>query len=76
MMKESKIQLDSFIQMIATVAKLIPNLSIIVRPHPGEDLQIYYQNLSKKLNINNQIFFTGPRVDVNDFYTISWCLRW
>ena len=24
-----------------------------------------------KLNINNQIFFTGPRKDVNDFYTIS-----
>ena len=31
----------------------------------------YYQNLSKKLNIDNQIFFTGPRTDVNDFYTIS-----
>jgi len=31
----------------------------------------YYQNLSKKLNIDNKIFFTGPRIDVNDFYTIS-----
>jgi UDP-glucose:(heptosyl)LPS alpha-1,3-glucosyltransferase len=38
----------------------------------GKEKQMgYYQNLSKKLNINNQIFFTGPRTDVNDFYTIS-----
>ena len=36
-----------------------------------ENNMSYYQNLSKKLNINNQIFFTGPRTDVNDFYTIS-----
>jgi UDP-glucose:(heptosyl)LPS alpha-1,3-glucosyltransferase len=36
-----------------------------------ENHMSYYQNLSKKLNIDNQIFFTGPRTDVNDFYTIS-----
>ena len=36
-----------------------------------ENNMSYYQNLSKKLNIDNQIFFTGPRIDVNDFYTIS-----
>jgi UDP-glucose:(heptosyl)LPS alpha-1,3-glucosyltransferase len=36
-----------------------------------ENNMSYYQNLSKKLNIDNQIFFTGPRTDVNDFYTIS-----
>ena len=36
-----------------------------------ENNMSYYQKLSKKLNIDNQIFFTGPRVDVNDFYTIS-----
>jgi UDP-glucose:(heptosyl)LPS alpha-1,3-glucosyltransferase len=36
-----------------------------------ESNMVYYQNLSKKLNINNQIYFTGPRADVNDFYTIS-----
>jgi UDP-glucose:(heptosyl)LPS alpha-1,3-glucosyltransferase len=31
----------------------------------------YYKNLAKKLNIENQIIFTGPREDVDDFYTIS-----
>jgi len=31
----------------------------------------YYQNLSKKLNIENQVVFTGPRSDVDDFYSIS-----
>ena len=31
----------------------------------------YYQNISKKLNIDSHIIFTGPRIDVNDFYTIS-----
>ena len=36
-----------------------------------ENNMSYYQELSKKLNIDNQIFFTGPRLDVNDFYTIS-----
>ena len=36
-----------------------------------ENNMSYYQKLSKKLNIDNQIFFTGPRIDVNDFYTIS-----
>jgi UDP-glucose:(heptosyl)LPS alpha-1,3-glucosyltransferase len=31
----------------------------------------YYLELSKELGINNQIVFTGPREDVDDFYTIS-----
>jgi UDP-glucose:(heptosyl)LPS alpha-1,3-glucosyltransferase len=31
----------------------------------------YYQNISKKLNIDSQIIFTGPRTDVEDFYIIS-----
>ena len=30
----------------------------------------YYKELSKSLNIDNQVFFTGPREDVNDFYTV------
>ena len=30
-----------------------------------------YKNLSKKLNIDNQVIFTGPREDVDDFYTIG-----
>jgi len=31
----------------------------------------YYQNLSKKLHIDDQVVFTGPRKDVDDFYAIS-----
>ncbi len=31
----------------------------------------YYQNLSKKLNIDSQVVLTGPRSDVDDFYSIS-----
>ena len=31
----------------------------------------YYQNLSKKLSIDNQVSFTGTREDVDDFYAIS-----
>ena len=31
----------------------------------------YYKNLSKKLNIDTQVTFTGPREDVDDFYSIS-----
>ena len=31
----------------------------------------YYQNLSKKLNIDSQVVFTGPRNDVYDFFSIS-----
>jgi UDP-glucose:(heptosyl)LPS alpha-1,3-glucosyltransferase len=31
----------------------------------------YYQNLSKELHIDDQVVFTGPRKDVDDFYTIS-----
>ena len=31
----------------------------------------YYQNLSKELNIDSQVEFTGPRKDVDDFYAIS-----
>ena len=30
----------------------------------------YYKELSKSLNIDNQVFFIGPREDVNDFYTV------
>ena len=31
----------------------------------------YYKNLSKKLNIDSQVVFTGARLDVDDFYNIS-----
>lgn len=31
----------------------------------------YYKQLSKDLKINKKVIFTGPRQDVDDFYTIS-----
>ena len=31
----------------------------------------YYQNLAKELNLEKKVVFTGPREDVDDFYTIS-----
>ena len=38
----------------------------------GKEKKIqYYLNLSKKLNIEKLVTFTGPRLDVDDFYTIS-----
>jgi UDP-glucose:(heptosyl)LPS alpha-1,3-glucosyltransferase len=38
----------------------------------GKDKNIkYYKNLTRKLKIHNQVTFTGTRLDVNDFYTIS-----
>jgi UDP-glucose:(heptosyl)LPS alpha-1,3-glucosyltransferase len=36
-----------------------------------ENKMNYYKNLSKKLNIDNRVVFTGPRADVDDFYNIS-----
>ena len=38
----------------------------------GKDRNIkYFQNLSKELNIDSQVVFTGPRKDVFDFYSIG-----
>jgi UDP-glucose:(heptosyl)LPS alpha-1,3-glucosyltransferase len=38
----------------------------------GKDKNIeYYQQLSKELDIDRQVIFTGARGDVDDFYTIS-----
>jgi UDP-glucose:(heptosyl)LPS alpha-1,3-glucosyltransferase len=38
----------------------------------GKDKNVeYYKNLSRELKINSQVTFTGPRLDVDDFYTIS-----
>lgn len=52
MMKESKKQLDSFISMISKVADEFPDISLVVRPHPGEHKKIYFENLSKFKNIH------------------------
>ena len=38
----------------------------------GKEKKIHlYQDLAKKLKVENKVFFTGPREDVDDFYTIS-----
>ena len=38
----------------------------------GKDKNInQYRNLAKELKIEHKISFTGPRLDVDDFYTIS-----
>jgi len=38
----------------------------------GKDKDInYYQEIAKELNVNNKVIFTGPREDVDDFYTVS-----
>ncbi|WP_331775627.1 glycosyltransferase family 4 protein [Sulfurospirillum sp. 1612] len=31
----------------------------------------HYKDIAKQLNLSKQVIFTGPRSDVNDFYTIS-----
>ena len=31
----------------------------------------FYINLAKELKIDDKVIFTGPRMDVDDFYTIS-----
>jgi len=37
----------------------------------GESKMVFYQNLAKELKIDSKIIFTGPRTDVDDFYSIS-----
>ncbi len=38
----------------------------------GKEKKIgYYQKLTKELNLESKVIFTGPRSDVKDFYTIS-----
>jgi len=36
-----------------------------------EKKMAYYQQLAQDLGIDNKVVFTGPRADVEDFYTIS-----
>ena len=38
----------------------------------GKEKKInYYKKLAKEFNLENKVIFTGPRTDVDDFYTIS-----
>ena len=56
-----------FLEIIAKLKK--SNIRAFIL---GKEKNIkYYQDLAKELNIEHQVFFTGPREDVDDFYTIS-----
>lgn len=57
-------------EFLNIVSKLIDsNIKAFV---VGKEKNIeHYQQLSKELNIDKQVIFTGARVDVDDFYTIS-----
>jgi len=56
-----------FLQIIAKLKDSNINAFVL-----GKEKHIkYYQDLAKGLNIGHQVFFTGPREDVDDFYAIS-----
>ena len=58
---------EEFLQIVAKLNN--PDIKAFV---VGKEKNLdYYLELSKELGINNQIVFTGPREDVDDFYTIS-----
>ena len=58
---------EEFLQIISRLDRNDIQAFII-----GKDKNIdYYQQLSLRLNINDRVIFTGPREDVDDFYTIS-----
>ena len=37
----------------------------------GDKKIMFYKKLAKKLNIENKVFFTGERHDIDDFYNVS-----
>ena len=58
---------EEFLQIIAKLRN--SNIQAFIL---GKEKNIkYYQDLTYNLNISNQVIFTGPRDDVDDFYTIS-----
>ena len=58
---------EEFLQIISKLATKNIKAFII-----GKEKNIkYYHNLSKKLEIDSKVIFTGPRLDVDDFYSIS-----
>jgi len=48
--EHSKVNLNNFLDLIKYIAQKLPKQTIIVRPHPGENTQIYKRTLK---NINN-----------------------
>jgi len=58
---------EEFLQIISNLNNIKIKAFVI-----GKEKNIeQYQDLAKKLNIDSQVVFTGPREDVDDFYTIS-----
>jgi len=58
---------EEFLMLISKLSN--PNIKAFV---VGKEKKLsHYQHLVEGLNISHQIIFTGPREDVDDFYTIS-----
>ena len=58
---------EEFLTIISKIKH--PNIKAFVI---GKEKKLsYYQNFAQYLNISNKVIFTGPRSDVNDFYTIA-----
>ena len=57
-------------QFLGIFAK-IKNRDLIAFIIGKESNMNFYHKLAKKLKIDSKVFFTGPRIDVDDFYTIS-----
>jgi len=58
---------EEFLEIIAKIKNQSVKAFIIGKEKNLE----YYQQLSKDLKIDKTVIFTGPRADVDDFYTIS-----
>ena len=58
---------EEFLEIIAKLKNQSVKAFIIGKEKNLE----YYQQLSKDLKIDKTVIFTGPRADVDDFYTIS-----
>jgi len=56
-----------FLQIISKLEKFNITAFVIGK----EKNMTYYRNLAKELKINNEVVFTGPREDVDDFYSVS-----
>lgn len=58
---------EEFLQIVSKLK--VTNIKAFV---VGKEKKInYYKELAQSLGIEDKIIFTGPRQDVNDFYTIS-----
>lgn len=49
--EHSKVNLNNFLDLIKYIAQKLPKQTIIVRPHPGENTQIYKRTLKNNNNL-------------------------